>query len=449
MMFQTSEECHSYLESIDKLVYKGNATGCPGVFDKIMCWPAVAASTLINIPCPNFDGLFDETKNLTKKCLESGVWDGINRTNQPHGYTNYEVCLTQDSLRQSKEILGNPGNQQILRIIDHIEIVGLVLSFFCICFSLFIFGYHKNLRCKRTKIHLNLFITIFIQSIVRIVSYIDRFSFRILNPELIAYESQLMLYSKAICPLMITILEYIQMCNFMWMLNEGAYLNILLTYSVFDDNKKGIMIAYYVIGWGFPGIMVTIWSGILLKIVGINDICWSGFYNWKTYWIIKTPIIIAITINIICLINVIRILASKLRENRTSEIDQIKKSLKAAILLLPLFGITHIFEVYEFQPQNWYLNLIFSIIKAILVFYQGVFLSILYCFMNNEVKNTIRRNWLNKIKFKSKCFEGGRNRRKKGANGRMTTEGDNLLDMQMTEITKTAYTMSKTEDICI
>lgn len=49
---------------------------------------------------------------------------------------------------------------------------------------------------------------------------------------------------------MYAVLEYIQMCNFMWMLNEGAYLNILLTYSVFDDNKKGIMIASYIVGWG-------------------------------------------------------------------------------------------------------------------------------------------------------------------------------------------------------
>lgn len=43
------------------------------------------------------------------------------------------------------------------------------------------------------------------------------------------------------------------------------------------------------------------------------------------------------------------------------------------------------FEVYHDEPKNWIINLIFSIINAFLVFYQGVFLSILYCFMNNEV----------------------------------------------------------------
>ena len=63
-----------------------------------------------------------------------------------------------------------------------------------------------------------------------------------------------------------------------------------------------------------------------------------------------------------------------------------RKSAKAAILLVPLLGITHIFEVYHGEPENWVINLIYSVINAILVFNQGVFLSVLYCFMNNEVK---------------------------------------------------------------
>lgn len=59
-----------------------------------------------------------------------------------------------------------------------------------------------------------------------------------------------MIEKNAICPIMTAILEYIQTCNFMWMLNEGAYLNILLTYSVFDNNQQNIIIGFYIIGWG-------------------------------------------------------------------------------------------------------------------------------------------------------------------------------------------------------
>ena len=46
-----------------------------------------------------------------------------------------------------------------------------------------------------------------------------------------------------------TILEYSQLCNFMWMCNEGIYLNVLLSYAVFNSNHKKIIIGFCTIGW--------------------------------------------------------------------------------------------------------------------------------------------------------------------------------------------------------
>ena len=67
--------------------------------------------------------------------------------------------------------------------------------------------------------------------------------------------------------------------------------------------------------------------------------------------------------------------------------------MKAALLLLPLLGITHMFELYHDEPKNWIVNLLLSIINAFLVFYQGVFLSFLYCFCNNEVSASAGGKW--------------------------------------------------------
>ena len=36
----------------------------------------------------------------------------------------------------------------------------------------------------------------------------------------------------------------------MWMLNEGVYLNVLLTYSIFENNKKNLIGMFYLVGWG-------------------------------------------------------------------------------------------------------------------------------------------------------------------------------------------------------
>lgn len=45
---------------------------------------------------------------------------------------------------------------------------------------------------------------------------------------------------------------------------------------------------------GLPAVVVLTWSTVLLKTIGIDDICWAGYFNWDTYWIIKAPILIAL-----------------------------------------------------------------------------------------------------------------------------------------------------------
>lgn len=101
---------------------------------------------------------------------------------------------------------------------------------------------------------------------------------------------------------------------------------------------------------------------------------------------------------------------------------QHRKSFKAAALLLPLLGVTHLFEVYHDQPQNWVLNLIYSVVNCFLVFFNGVFLSILYCFMNNEVKNVLSRHWLSR--FYDNKFMDCANKTRRRQNQNNQTEMD-------------------------
>jgi hypothetical protein len=110
-----------------------------------------------------------------------------------------------------------------------------------------------------------------------------------------------------------------------------------------------------------------------------------------------------------------------------------RKSAKAAVFLLPLLGVTHIFEVYYGEPTNWIVNLIFSVIKAILVFFQGFFLSVIYCFMNNEVKDKIRRHWLAKFNFKLGCFKKSnrqKSRTQQSSSPGNAKEADKLVEME-------------------
>lgn len=229
-----------------------------------------------------------------------------------------------------------------------------------------------------------------------------------------AYQSQMMKIHISFCPLFTSLLEYFQNCNFMWMLNEGIYLNVLLTYPIFDSYKQRFIYgAFLVIGWLLPALIVLVWFLTMYFINGFNNVCWYGYYEVPYYWIIQTPILISLIVNTFCLTNVIRVLTNKLREHRTSETIQIKKGVKAAILLLPLLGITHITKIYQQAPIfNWTLLLIYECVNCFLVHYQGVFLSILYCFMNNEVRNELKRHWLAKLKLKNRLFDTKSNKTK-------------------------------------
>lgn len=130
---------------------------------------------------------------------------------------------------------------------------------------------------------------------------------------------------------------------------------------------------------------------------GFDHVCWYGFYRKEVYWIVEGPIMLAMLLNILFLVNVMRILYSKLKRPYSADsVEQMKKSLKAAILLFPLLGITHLMEIFPFYQRLkiWHLDSIYAVFNCFLVFFSGVYLSFLYCFANYEVRVILRRYWM-------------------------------------------------------
>jgi PDF receptor len=90
--------------------------------------------------------------------------------------------------------------------------------------------------------------------------------------------------------------------------------------------------------------------------------------------------------NFIFLLNIIRVLIVKLRQSHTSEVEQVRKAVKAAVVLLPLLGITNMLSmltapldgtVLQFAAWSYGTNFLNS--------FQGFFIAMIYCFLNGEV----------------------------------------------------------------
>ena len=47
---------------------------------------------------------------------------------------------------------------------------------------------------------------------------------------------------------------------------------------------------------GLPAIITSSWALAVYKQIGIDDICWSGYYKWNTYWIINAFIITSLIV---------------------------------------------------------------------------------------------------------------------------------------------------------
>lgn len=438
--------CLDNLKRLGKYEYTKGGVGCNAIRDGMgLCWEAVAANTTLRQSCPRQDGFFDYRKETSRYCNPNGTW--------VFSRSDFADCLDATNLRYYLIVQNIPHAEQILAVNRVMEMVGIVLSIICISLSLFVFIYHDALRCKRTKIHINFFVAILLHVTIRLVIYVDQLMYEKKSP---GESNHASIQFTGLCHTFYILLNYTLTCVFSWMLVEGIYLNILLTYSIFDDNKQKLMILFYFVGWGVPALLTAGWSYAMYAQFGFNQMCWSGYLNMPLYWTMHGPRLVIIVINVLCLLHVIKILRSKLKENKTTEIEQIKKSARAAILLLPLLGLTHVFFFVEAPIINEPIFAAWTFVSSFVTLYQGIYVSVLYCFLNNEVKNVVRRRWLDNVKFGDKFFclrssrsqAANRNKRENEANGHDANQKLIGYEMQTSEMTTTrtqVMSMSETE----
>ncbi|XP_026320489.1 diuretic hormone receptor isoform X1 [Hyposmocoma kahamanoa] len=196
------------------------------------------------------------------------------------------------------------------------------------------------------------------------------------------------------CMIMIICMHYFYLTNFFWMLVEGLYLYMLVVETFTAENIK--LKVYITIGWGAPGIFITIWvicrcfvpSEVEGTIAGESKMC-QWIHEHSVDWIHKAPAMVGLALNLFFLIRIMWVLITKLRSANTLETEQYRKATKALLVLIPLLGITNLLVLCGPSGDSWFAQA-FDYSRAILLSTQGFTVALFYCFMNTEVRHAIR-----------------------------------------------------------
>ncbi|XP_053482227.1 calcitonin gene-related peptide type 1 receptor [Ictalurus furcatus] len=335
---------------------------CNRTWDGWLCWDDTDAGVTAHQNCPDHFLDFDPTETASKMCMDNGQWfihPVSNRT-----WTNFTRCNAYSTESRMTAI-----NLLYLALIGH------GLSLVSLFISLGIFFHFKNLSCQRITLHKNLFFSFILNSIITIIWLTG-----------VASNQELVQRNPTSCKVSQFVHLYLFGCNYFWMLCEGIYLHTLIVVAVFAQKQH--LMWYYLLGWGFPLLPTTIHA--IARSYYYDDNCWISS-NTSLLYIIHGPICAALLVNLFFLLNIVRVLITKLKVTHQAESSLYMKAVRATLILVPLLGIQ--FVLLPYKPAGRVLSEIYDYVMNILMHYQGLLVATIFCFFNGEVQSVLRRNW--------------------------------------------------------
>ncbi|XP_033633489.1 corticotropin-releasing factor receptor 1-like isoform X1 [Asterias rubens] len=195
------------------------------------------------------------------------------------------------------------------------------------------------------------------------------------------------------------LLVYLVVANFFWMLVEGGVLLVLVATPFPGEQRGRAFVKWFILGWGVPAVLVVSWI-IAAHVSTPADRTFMlqiGNGAIENYICIVGPIFLALLINCIVVIVVMRILWLKLQADdvRTGISESTKKSwrtAKSTFVLILLLGVYYPLPMilFVFEPP-YKLMYVVSFFGTMVSSVQGLAVSTFYVFCNAEVCDQVRR----------------------------------------------------------
>ncbi|KAJ8412008.1 hypothetical protein AAFF_G00142750 [Aldrovandia affinis] len=335
-------EC--YLKIINDPPHRGEGPFCNRTWDGWLCWGDSSPGMSMQL-CPEYFQDFDPSEKVTKVCGADGQWFHHPESNRT--WSNYTQCSA-----YTKEKLQTAYSLYYLAIVGHgLSVVSLLVS-------LCIFFYFKSLSCHRISLHKNMFLSFILNSICTIISL-----------SVVASNQPLIASNPIGCKLLSFLNSYALSSIYFWMLCEGIYLHTLIIVAVFAEEQQ--LAWYFILGWVFPLVPATTHAVARWLFYDDRQVpkqqCWFGSETYLLY-IIHGPIYAALVVNLFFLLNIVRVLITKLRVTHRTQSNTYMKAVRATLILVPLLGVQ--FVLVPWTPEGRLPRAVYDFVMHIFTHYQ-------------------------------------------------------------------------------
>ncbi|XGW32355.1 hypothetical protein V3C99_017142 [Haemonchus contortus] len=360
-----------------------NDNGCSVSFDKSLCWLKADYGAKVErlcpfTYCPTVSGCEQVANShmVTRVCGVTGEWHDSNYTQCITVLDEYQHCI-QGFCRLCPDLLRD--------LVISVSLTLSIVSVALLVAAILLFSIFDSIQCRRLSIHKNL-ATAFVFRFAVLAIWTIVQSTNLFN-DCSTFNPQPLWSWEWICKMILWFVIYFQVASVMWMLIEGAYLYSRFTVFAMRHNDAPWYL-YMACGWGVPLIVVICWTVVHeYKSRQQGSFCWVPYAQGSHLWILAGTMGFAWIMNFIFLLGIVIILVQKLRTENSAESKKIWRTIKATLLLVPLLGVSNIPLFYEpAEPSAVYM-----LGSAILQHSQGIFIAVLYCFLNGEIQNALRR----------------------------------------------------------
>uniref|UniRef100_A0A182LVA3 G-protein coupled receptors family 2 profile 2 domain-containing protein n=1 Tax=Anopheles culicifacies TaxID=139723 RepID=A0A182LVA3_9DIPT len=140
---------------------------------------------------------------------------------------------------------------------------------------------------------------------------------------------------------------------------------------------------FVTIGWILPVVLVSLYALVRNTQPLDTEHCWMN--ESHAMWLLTIPVCFSLVASLVFLINVVRVLLTKLSSTSPHPAPLgLRKATRATLILIPLFGLQHI--LLPLRPEKGCsLERYYQIGAALLISLQGLCVSCLFCFANHDV----------------------------------------------------------------